>query len=113
MGFLWWVGESGEEGASGRELLVEHLGQRAAGGVLDQLDERGVEQGEQHVEEEAGPAGGVAGAIISTIVAGRSLDPHGLIGATYGAATGIAFVVLHYLTSARPARTPQYEAIFE
>lgn len=60
-----------------------------------------------------GAIGALAGCAISLILDGGRDDPRGLIGATYGAATGAAFVLMHYWTSSRPPETPEYESIFE
>jgi hypothetical protein len=60
-----------------------------------------------------GAIGALFGAAVSLLLDGGSNDPAGMIGAVYGAATGAAFVTLHYWTSPSLSEDPQYEAIFE
>lgn len=60
-----------------------------------------------------GAIGALFGAAVSLLLDGGRNDPLGMIGAVYGAATGAAFVTMHYWTSSAPPEDPQYEAIFE
>ncbi len=57
--------------------------------------------------------GALFGAAASLMLDGGQQDPFGLIGSTYGAATGAAFILLHYWTASSPAAAPEYERIFE
>ena len=60
-----------------------------------------------------GAIGGLAGGAVSFFFAGGYLDPGARIGATYGAVTGAAFVLMIWTSRDRTPRQAPLDEIFE